>query len=470
MTRERVSVQDASPGRACRPAPAEARPLPEQPKAGHEMHAVAVRRAPAVQARLAVGPADHPLEREADRVAEQVTGMKQRGPSRRTRPHGGTEVAPPIVHEVLASPGVPLEAGIRAFFEPRLRSDLSGVRVHRDGRAGASARAVDALAYAVGSDIVFADGSYAPGTAAGRSLLAHELAHVLQTRTTARAAALVQRQSPVPPAQDAGGGQRLDELAQRLSVRASEMMGLWVDATQGALFSLPAPSLGDAVAEQNFYVALLGNMLWAATSLMPEWDPVMIPMSVGGGLLAGGAAAQSPPAQPPSQLAPLIHEILACRDRMVAGVRLRAQQIAQEMDAMGLTDPEQQDRELWRRLFGNLEYDSSVALLEHQQQILKKALDAYAAQYRDWQSATEAEASRRLDAMGHFDIVAPGMVPAQLGLATAFPALVKQVRRENPWDPEAFDPHSLKLLFRTPTAITVGRDLPEPTTPQLQSP
>jgi len=87
---------------------------------------------------------------------------------------------PSIVHEVLRSPGSGLDADTRAFFEPRFGQDLSGIRVHADARAAESTRAVDALAYTVGSDVVFGNGQYAPQTAAGRHLLAHEITHTLQ--------------------------------------------------------------------------------------------------------------------------------------------------------------------------------------------------------------------------------------------------------------------------------------------------
>jgi len=87
---------------------------------------------------------------------------------------------PPIVHEVLRCSGQPLDTTTRAFFEPRFGHDFSRVRVHADERAAKSARAVDALAYAVGRDVVFAAGQYRTGTATGRRLLAHELAHVVQ--------------------------------------------------------------------------------------------------------------------------------------------------------------------------------------------------------------------------------------------------------------------------------------------------
>jgi hypothetical protein len=64
--------------------------------------------------------------------------------------------------------------------EPRFGQDFSGVRVHTDARAAASAGAVRAHAYTVGSNIAFAAGAYSPRTAAGQRLLAHELTHTIQ--------------------------------------------------------------------------------------------------------------------------------------------------------------------------------------------------------------------------------------------------------------------------------------------------
>jgi hypothetical protein len=87
---------------------------------------------------------------------------------------------PPIVQEVLGSAGQPMDAQTRAFFEPRFGHDFGKVRIHSDGRAAESARAVNALAYTVGSDISFGTSSYRPHTVEGRRLIAHELAHVVQ--------------------------------------------------------------------------------------------------------------------------------------------------------------------------------------------------------------------------------------------------------------------------------------------------
>jgi hypothetical protein len=87
---------------------------------------------------------------------------------------------PPIVHEVLRSPGQPLDAATRKFMESRFSHDFSQVRVHDDALATESARAVNALAYTVGQDMVFRTGEYAQNTIRRQGLLAHELTHTLQ--------------------------------------------------------------------------------------------------------------------------------------------------------------------------------------------------------------------------------------------------------------------------------------------------
>jgi hypothetical protein len=87
---------------------------------------------------------------------------------------------PPIVDEVLNSTGQPLQESTRSLMEPRFGHDFSGVRVHTDARAAESADAVNAHAYTVGQDVVFAPGKYQPSTESGNALIAHELSHVLQ--------------------------------------------------------------------------------------------------------------------------------------------------------------------------------------------------------------------------------------------------------------------------------------------------
>lgn len=87
---------------------------------------------------------------------------------------------PPIVNDVLQSPGQPLDAATRAFMEPRFGHDFSHIRVHTDANAAESARTVSASAYTVGAHIAFDGDQYRPTTDAGMRLLAHELVHTVQ--------------------------------------------------------------------------------------------------------------------------------------------------------------------------------------------------------------------------------------------------------------------------------------------------
>lgn len=110
------------------------------------------------------------LPAPSSRLRRRTAGRSEAEPS----------AVPPVVHDVLRSPGRPLDAETRAFMEPRLGHDFSKVRVHTDARAAESARAVNALAYTVGRNVVFGPGQHSPGTREGKFLMAHELSHVLQ--------------------------------------------------------------------------------------------------------------------------------------------------------------------------------------------------------------------------------------------------------------------------------------------------
>lgn len=90
--------------------------------------------------------------------------------------------------------GRPLDATVRRFMEPRLRHDFGSVRVHTGAYANDSARSLGARAYTTGADIVFARGEYAPQTIEGRSLIAHELTHVIQQRALPPGGKLIQKQ------------------------------------------------------------------------------------------------------------------------------------------------------------------------------------------------------------------------------------------------------------------------------------
>ena len=90
--------------------------------------------------------------------------------------------APRIVGEVLRGSGQPLDASTLSHMEPLFGTAFRDVRVHSDAKAAASARAVSAQAYTAGQHVVFNEGRYAPHSAHGRQLLAHELTHTIQQR------------------------------------------------------------------------------------------------------------------------------------------------------------------------------------------------------------------------------------------------------------------------------------------------
>lgn len=87
------------------------------------------------------------------------------------------------VHDVVSSGGRPIEPDVREDMEARLGHDFSDVRIHDDAAAADSAKAVNAHAYTVGSNVVFQRDVYDPGSQQGRTTLAHELTHVIQQRS-----------------------------------------------------------------------------------------------------------------------------------------------------------------------------------------------------------------------------------------------------------------------------------------------
>lgn len=134
-----------------------------------------VMRSAAIHAPSTQAPANN-----AQRVCEscaQDEELLQPSPTSAS-PSAGT--APPSVTDTLAHSGQPLSGETQAFFAPRFGFDFSGVRVHDDGPAAASAHDLRAKAYTVGRHVVFNSGQYAPQTPAGMRLLAHELTHVVQ--------------------------------------------------------------------------------------------------------------------------------------------------------------------------------------------------------------------------------------------------------------------------------------------------
>lgn len=178
-----------------------------------------------VQADGEVGAADSPLEAEADKVATDMVGAP---PSDLASDGMGDESQdgelPTLISDASGAPvppagsdeppqlqssssgrsggaqlghvmsavnaeragGAALAPSARNFFEPRFGVDFSAVRVHDDPGANELNRSLQARAFTSGSDIFFRAGHYQPDSDPGRSLLAHELTHVVQQAGTQR--------------------------------------------------------------------------------------------------------------------------------------------------------------------------------------------------------------------------------------------------------------------------------------------
>lgn len=221
------------------------------PRFGHDfsripIHPPAAAAAAAIQMKLAINKPGDEYEQEADRVSEQVmrtpepqlqracpcgdgcpkcqTGQLAQEHDRLQTKHVGSgdlvQIAvPPIVDEVLSSPGQPLDTATRSLMGPRFGHDFSRVRVHTDQLAAQSAESVAAQAYTVGSDVVFGAGRYAPASREGQRLLAHELTHVVQQGGTGGPPGLAQEAA----AEEAS---KAVETGVRPQVRARSLVGL----------------------------------------------------------------------------------------------------------------------------------------------------------------------------------------------------------------------------------------------------
>jgi hypothetical protein len=140
------------------------------------------------------------------------------------------------VHDVVNSGGgSPLAPDVRDEMQARLGHDFGDVKVHNDSQAHESARSVNAHAYTVGSNIVFQRDKYDPSSNEGKTMLAHELTHVVQ-----------QRSGPVDGTA-AGGGIKVSDPSDRFEREASANADRVMSADVTAAPAVAGPSSAAAV-------------------------------------------------------------------------------------------------------------------------------------------------------------------------------------------------------------------------------
>ncbi|NJL46811.1 MAG: DUF4157 domain-containing protein [Leptolyngbyaceae cyanobacterium SM2_5_2] len=156
-------------------------------------------KAPVLQPKLTVGPAQDAYEQEADRVADHVANalLAPGTNPNRAQTQGHPPAITPLVMrqgEGTVTPSPQVEQGIqqsrgggeaiapplRQSMEQAFDADFSPVRVHTNSQANQLNRSLNARAFTTGKDIYFNQGEYQPDSQAGQKLLAHELTHVVQ--------------------------------------------------------------------------------------------------------------------------------------------------------------------------------------------------------------------------------------------------------------------------------------------------
>jgi hypothetical protein len=146
-----------------------------------------------IQPKLKIGEPGDKYELEADRMAEQVMRMpdsvcptctekKEESIQPKGENSATMEMSPDVESGIksLKSGGQPLSESARNYFEPRFGYDFSAVRIHTGSEANEATKSINARAFTIGNDIVFARNNYSSKTEEGKKLLAHELTHNIQ--------------------------------------------------------------------------------------------------------------------------------------------------------------------------------------------------------------------------------------------------------------------------------------------------
>src|SRR5438046_1528310 len=161
---------------------------------------------------LKISQPNDPVEIEADQIADRVMRNADPGnmrvalnpetilPKYTSFPNGGPFVDDHVGRRInsVKGSGASLDPGTQRFMEARFSTDFGGVRIHQGNDASDLNRELNASAFTVGNDIYFNQSEYSPNTEAGKYLLAHELAHVVQHRRAGSPSPTISRQPASP--------------------------------------------------------------------------------------------------------------------------------------------------------------------------------------------------------------------------------------------------------------------------------
>jgi hypothetical protein len=202
--------------------------------------------------------------------------------------HGtvGNAAVTSMIRQVLkASPGRPMDPGMRSAMTSQLGHRLDDVEIHTEGPAAESATLLDARAFTLGTHVIFAPGAYDPETLGGQQLLVHELAHVVQ-----------QRRGGQPAEADPAAANEGDARAAASAVATGHSAVVAGASSVGVARAVPA-ELPALTPQEMFDRLVLGMRGFRFTpGGAPQWDPEMVGNPIGPGYATHAATQVLNPA------------------------------------------------------------------------------------------------------------------------------------------------------------------------------
>lgn len=177
-----------------------------------------------------------------------------------------------------------------------------------------------------------------------------------------------------------------DSLWERFPSIARGFLIEWFAETSAAVNSIQGPP--DPDASMYWWIALAGNITWAATSLLaPELNAAITLMSFGGAAVGSGALQALYGVSKPDGKSALIQRLAEARDKMEMTAGPVIEDALAEAAAKNITNPTAQDKLLWKRMFPGISFESrSGTIFKAALAEAMSALDDFAKQYADWQN------------------------------------------------------------------------------------
>jgi hypothetical protein len=179
-----------------------------------------------------------------------------------------------------------------------------------------------------------------------------------------------------------------------LPIWASNYINLWFTAATAALANAPQPE--DTKARRNWWIALAGNLAWAATSLVdPQMAFLIRVMSFAGASVGSGALAAD---AAPSGEGVVVHQLARARDELIHKALPTVEGVAVECGFEMVDDIEEQKQRLWSRIISEAPYENSDAIVGNMESRIAIGLKQFSEQWEAWKSGDEGATPEKLGA------------------------------------------------------------------------